>query len=77
VERYKQAFQRAGGTPLIDYYRALVDGMALGTQDERWVLLGNFRIPQQQVQLVEIYKIPSNGTAGGAISVQAASGQVY
>ena len=37
MERYKQAFQRAGGTPLIDYYRALVDGMALGTQDERWV----------------------------------------
>lgn len=35
VERYKQAFQRSGGTPLIDYYRALVDGMALGTAEER------------------------------------------
>lgn len=35
VERYKQAFQRSGGTPLIDYYRALVDGMALGTAGER------------------------------------------
>jgi pimeloyl-ACP methyl ester carboxylesterase len=35
VERYKQAFQRCGGTPIVDYYRALVDGLALGTMEER------------------------------------------